>query len=248
MKVVTHHDFLESYTNDPAAAPGRLDSILESIRGVAHFEEPLQAGWDDIEAVHTTRHMERVEREGLFKISALAAGAAMLAAEIGMSEPCFGLVRPPGHHASADSSWGFCYFNNMAVALEHLRREGLIKTAYVLDFDLHYGDGTVSILREKGYVAIHNPESENRGFYLKEVQRHLDAAQVDVIGVSAGFDNHVLDWGGLLLTEDYFSMGKMVRQAADRMKAGCFALLEGGYNHSVLGKNVLAFLNGLCVQ
>jgi acetoin utilization deacetylase AcuC-like enzyme len=170
----------------------------------------------------------------------------MLAAEIGMSEPCFGLVRPPGHHASADSSWGFCYFNNMAVALEHLRREGLIKTAYVLDFDLHYGDGTVSILREKGYVAIHNPESENREFYLKEVQRHLDAAQVDVIGVSAGFDNHVLDWGGLLLTEDYFTMGKLVRQAADRMKAGCFALLEGGYNHSVLGKNVLAFLNGLC--
>jgi acetoin utilization deacetylase AcuC-like enzyme len=136
----------------------------------------------------------------------------------------------------------------MAVALEHLRRSGRIKTAYVLDFDLHFGDGTVSILREKGYVAIHNPESENRLVYLKEVERHLSSAEVDVIGVSAGFDNHIQDWGGLLWTEDYHGMGRMVRQAADRMKAGCFALLEGGYNHRVIGENVLAFLNGLNLQ
>ncbi|MCU0572887.1 MAG: histone deacetylase family protein [Syntrophobacteraceae bacterium] len=245
MKVVTHSDFLQVYTNDPAAAPGRIEPILEAIRDAAEFEEPLPAAWDDIEAVHTQRHMQRVEREGVYGISALAAGAAMLAAEIGLSEPCFSVARPPGHHASADSSWGFCYFNNMAVALEHLRREGRIQTAYVLDFDLHYGDGTVSILREKGYVAIHNPESDNREVYLGEIEKHLQSAQVDVIGVSAGFDNHVLDWGGLLLTEDYRIIGQLVRRAANRMRAGCFGLLEGGYNHGVLGQNVLAFLNGL---
>jgi acetoin utilization deacetylase AcuC-like enzyme len=245
MKVITHPDFLEVYTNDPAAAPGRLEPILAAIGARTQFEEPLPAGWDDIEAVHTPRHMHRVEREGVYRISALAAGAAMMAAEIGLREPGFALVRPPGHHASADSSWGFCYFNNMAVALEHLRRTGQIQTAYVLDFDLHYGDGTVSILKEKGYVAIHNPDSDHREIYLKEVERHLLAAQADIIGVSAGFDNHVLDWGGLLLTEDYQSMGRLVRQAADRMGAGCFGILEGGYNHGVLGQNVLAFLDGL---
>jgi acetoin utilization deacetylase AcuC-like enzyme len=245
MKVIMHPDFLEVYTNDPAAAPGRLEPIVEAIRGIAEFEEPLPAGWDDIEAVHTPRHIQRVEREGVYRISALAAGAAILAAEISFTEPAFALVRPPGHHASADSSWGFCYFNNMAVALEHLRRAGRIETAYVLDFDLHYGDGTVSILRDKGYVAIHNPESEDRELYVKEIEKHLESAQVDVIGVSAGFDNHRLDWGGLLQTEDYRTIGQLVRRAAVRMEAGCFAVLEGGYNHSVLGKNVLAFLNGL---
>jgi len=245
MKVVTHPDFLQVYTKDPAAAPGRLEAVLEAIRDQVRFEEPLPAAWDDIEAVHTRRHIQRVEREGLYNIAALAAGAAVLAAEIGMEQPCFGLVRPPGHHASADSSWGFCYFNNMAVALEHLRREGRIRTAYVLDFDLHYGDGTVSILREKGYVAIHNPEADHRKVYLREIERHLQSAHVDVIGVSAGFDNHVLDWGGLLLTEDYETIGRLVRRAADRMRAGCFGLLEGGYNHSVLGQNVSAFLRGL---
>ena len=169
----------------------------------------------------------------------------MEAAEVGLSEPCFALVRPPGHHASADSSWGFCYFNNMAIALDHLKRNGRINTAYLLDFDLHYGDGNVNILRDKGYVTIHNPTSHDREAYLAEVEAGLAEAKVDIIGVSAGFDNHVQDWGGLLTTQDYQTMGRMVLEASHRSGAGCFGILEGGYNHNVIGQNVKAFLRGL---
>jgi acetoin utilization deacetylase AcuC-like enzyme len=67
----------------------------------------------------------------------------------------------------------------------------------------------------------------------------------DIIGVSAGFDNHIEDWGGLLSTEDYRELGRITRNAAEKSKGGCFAVLEGGYNHQVLGKNVLAFLEGM---
>jgi acetoin utilization deacetylase AcuC-like enzyme len=49
----------------------------------------------------------------------------------------------------------------MAIALEVLKREGSIKTAYVLDFDFHFGDGTVTILQSRDYATIHNPESSN---------------------------------------------------------------------------------------
>ena len=245
MKVITHEDFRQVYTNDPAAVPGRIEAILEAISGEVTFEEALPAGWDDIEAVHTKSHIDNVSRQRLYGIAALAAGAAIQAALVGLSEPCFALVRPPGHHASADSSWGFCYFNNMAVALDHLKRAGKIETAYVLDFDMHYGDGTVSILKPKGYVAIHNPETENRKIYLEEVEKHLASAKVDIIGVSAGFDNHMIDWGGVLTTEDYGTMGRMVRETARRLGIGCFAVLEGGYNQQVLGKNVREFLHGL---
>lgn len=245
MKVITHQDFLDVYTNDPAASPGRLEAILKALGGTYPIDEATIAGWDDIEAVHTKRHIESVDRQGLYKIAALAAGAAVEAAVTGMKEPAFALVRPPGHHASSDSSWGFCYFNNMAVALDHLKRAGLINTAYVLDFDLHYGDGNVSILRPKGYTAIHNPDAEHRITYLNSVESNLKEAQVDIIGVSAGFDNHLLDWGGLLHTEDYEAMGRMVRQTAKRLEVGCFAILEGGYNHQVLGEAVAAFLKGM---
>lgn len=246
MKVITHPDFCQAYTHDPAAVPGRIEAIMDAIGDeFPREEEGYPAGLEDISNVHSESHVGRVSRQGLFNISALAAGTAIEAAAIGLMEPCFALIRPPGHHASADSAWGFCYFNNMAIALEHLRRAGRIRTAYVLDFDMHYGDGTVSILRDRGYAAIHNPEADDRLTYLRQVSDHLASARADIIGVSAGFDNHVLDWGGLLLTEDYQVMGGMIRATCERLGVGCFAVLEGGYNQQVLGQNVLAFLRGL---
>jgi acetoin utilization deacetylase AcuC-like enzyme len=245
MKVITSDAFNEVYTHDPAASPGRMEAILRVIRDEVTFDEAYPAGKDDIAAVHSRRHVADVIRQGLFNIAALAAGATIQAAVTGLTEPCFALVRPPGHHAYADESWGFCYFNNMAIAIEHLKANGHINTAYILDFDMHYGDGTVSILKDKGYVAIHNPQAEDRKTYLYEVEKHLASAQADIIGVSAGFDNHMLDWGGLLATEDYQAMGRLVHATCQRLGIGCFAALEGGYNHEILGANVLAFLRGL---
>ena len=55
----------------------------------------------------------------------------------------------------------------------------------------------------------------------------MATCQADIIGRSAGFDNHLEDWGGLLLTEDYFEIGRMVREAGERSGGGCFAILEG---------------------
>jgi len=61
----------------------------------------------------------------------------------------------------------------------------------------------VNILGGKGYVKILNPTSSERNEYLKNVQNDLAQTDADMIAVSAGFDNHEADWGGLLKTEDY---------------------------------------------
>ncbi|MGD0275152.1 MAG: histone deacetylase family protein [Syntrophales bacterium] len=245
MKVIYHEDFSESYTSDPAAAPGRMEAIIHSIKGHVTFVRAAAASEEDIAAVHAKTHIERVRSAGLYEISALAAGGAIQAAQIGLTEPGFGLIRPPGHHASAGASWGFCYFNNMAIALEKLKREKKIEQAFILDFDLHFGDGTVNILEDRGYVTIYNPSTSDREEYLHNVEKKLAAQPVDIIGISAGFDNHKEDWGGVLATQDYREMGQMVRETAERNKAGYFAILEGGYNHRVLGKNVMALIEGM---
>jgi acetoin utilization deacetylase AcuC-like enzyme len=245
MKVVFHEDFNQVYTGDPAAASGRMQAIVETIEPHVEFVSAEPALRQHIAAVHTEMHIRQVENQGLYEIAALAAGGAIQAAQIGLSEPCFGLIRPPGHHASAASAWGFCYFNNMAIALEALRRKKKIESACVLDIDLHFGDGTVNILEKRNWATVINVQAHSRSLYLQEVEAAMKNCRADLIGISAGFDNHTDDWGGLLHTEDYEAIGYQVQSAADRNGGSYFAILEGGYNHEVLGQNVLALIHGM---
>jgi len=245
IKVVFDEAFYQVYDHDPAAEAGRMEAIVGAVHGKVEFVSAKAAAEEQIAAVHTEPHIRRVRRKGLFEIAALAAGGAVQAAQIGLSEPCMALVRPPGHHASPDRAWGFCHFNNMAIALQHLRSQGKIKSALVLDIDLHYGDGTVNILGDRDWVRISNPSAHTRKGYLKAVKDFLEGTPVDIIGISAGFDHHLEDWGRLLATEDYGEIGRMAAGAARQWGGGCFAVLEGGYNHHVLGDCVLAFVGGL---
>ena len=210
MKVVFHKDFYQVYTADSAAEAGRMEAIVEVIGSDVEFVTPEPASEAQIAAAHTASHVDYVQNHDPYSIAVLAAGGAIQTARIGLQEPAFGLIRPPGHHASSHSSWGFCYFNNMAIALLALREEGLISTALVLDIDMHFGDGTVNILGHRDWVKIYNPSERSREVYIQHVAQILSGVQVDLIGISAGFDNHEEDWGRLLATEDYFSIGTMV--------------------------------------
>jgi acetoin utilization deacetylase AcuC-like enzyme len=245
MKVIFHEAFYEVYAEEAAAEAGRMEAIVEAIQPNVDLVAAEPASEMQIAAAHAKAHIAHVRDSGLYSIAALAAGGAIQAARIGLHGPAFGLIRPPGHHASRGSAWGFCYFNNMAVALLTLRQEGLIRNALVLDIDLHFGDGTVSILGHEDWVRVHNPRERSRQKYIQNVAHTLSGVRVDLIGVSAGFDYHIDDWGGVLATEDYFAIGNIVSKAAQACGGGCFAILEGGYNQDVLGHNVDALIDGL---
>lgn len=245
MKVFFHEDFFHVYTRDPSAARGRLEAIVKVIGPGVDFVEAVPALDKSISAVHTKSYIRHVRRIGLFPIASLAAGGAIQAADTGIYEPCFGLIRPPGHIAYADKSWQFSYLNNMAIAIQHLKTRKKIRSAYVLDIDFHLGEGTADILKGMQNVIFHQVQALRRDAYIKEIEEEMQCCRADIIGISAGFDNHVKDWGGVLKTEDYFTIGQLVRDAAERCGGGCFALLEGGYNHEVLGNNVLALISGL---
>lgn len=244
MKVVFHDSFRCAYGRDPAAAEGRIDAVLNVISDHVEFVEAQPAERTDIEACHTADHIRHVAGLGLYDIASLAAGAAIQAATIGLEEPSFALVRPPGHHASSDFSWGYCFFNNIAIAISKLKQQAKIRRACVLDIDLHDGDGTVNILLTKGYTTVYNPSGRDPRAYLDRI-RDILSGDFDIIGISAGFDNHENDWGGLLSTGHYREIGAMVRTASRRNNAGCFAVMEGGYNNDVLGHNVLELIRGM---
>ncbi|MGV8073050.1 MAG: histone deacetylase family protein [Syntrophobacteraceae bacterium] len=255
VKIIFHERYYDScYAMDPAACEGRLDGIMRNIKSKpARYAviTPNPAGEDDILRAHSRRHYDLIKRDThLFELSALAAGGAILAAEKAYEGgAAFAVIRPPGHHASADSCWGFCNFNNMAVSLLKLYSEKKIRKAFVLDFDLHTGDGNINILtnRDDGFiVSILNPVSSDRGGYLREVEAYMKGlTSVDIFAASAGFDQGIDDWGGLLYPEDYTELGRLMKEYSEKLcKGRRYAVLEGGYNHDAIGLNTDSFCEG----
>ena len=255
MKIVFHEKYYNSdYAMDPAAAPGRLDRIMEIINSKPEEYEvitPKPASDGDILRAHTKEYLKRLKRGSLlFELSALAAGGAILAAEEAYKgDPTFAVIRPPGHHASASSVWGFCYLNNISISLLRLFSEKKIKTAFVLDFDLHTGDGNINILtnRDDGFkIKILNPDGIDNVSYMKEVKDYLEnLTDIDIFVASAGFDQGIDDWGHLLTEEDYIELGRLMKKYSEKLCNGRrYALLEGGYNHGAIAYNTDAFCQG----
>ena len=248
MKVVYHKRFNEVYSHEPAAEPGRMESIYNELHQRFEFVIPNPASEEDLRLVHSESHIESVKcNSQIYELALLAVGGAIKASNIAVEgEPAFGLIRPPGHHAGRGSSWGFCYFNNIAISVERLRREGRIRKAVIVDIDLHYGDGTANIFSSIPEVFYFHINGRWREDFLRLLRQRLNTIEFcDIITVSAGFDTHEEDWGRILATEDYKTIGAIIKDYAERITGGRrYALLEGGYNISVLGRNIKSFLEG----
>jgi len=246
MKIVSHEKYKQVYSYDPASEAGRIENILEALKGY-EFVQPEPATEEDLLLVHAQSLIDSVERdEVVFEVASLAAGGAIKAAQIALNEPAFGLIRPPGHHAGRDFNGGFCFFSNIAIAITKLIQDKKINKALIVDIDLHYGNGTYDVLGSNENVIFLNMVCQERQKYLAELKERLKKAKnYDIIGVSAGFDTYEKDWGRSLKTEDYNTIGSMITEAAKSCKGRRFALLEGGYYIPDLGKNVKSFVEGL---
>jgi len=250
--------------------PERVRKAAEILKGVGYeFLEPTPASEDDLLRVHDTDYVWNVKKslvddpdtpayDNIFEFARLSAGGAILAAKVGG----FSIMRPPGHHAGRNGAAlgaytrGFCYFNNIAVAVKHLDRRTLI-----LDIDGHHGNGTQEIFlgdKKVTYVSLHrHPNYPGTGVvsegnclnfplppdcgdeeHIKTLDKALslvDVEKFEVVAVSAGFDSHVGDLASLGLTEKgYREIGKRIA----RLKKYTFFVLEGGYQGESVGKDI----------
>jgi acetoin utilization deacetylase AcuC-like enzyme len=243
LKIVFHEKYLGVYSSDPASAEGRLDQAHKVLKENFEFVRPDSASESDLLLVHSQAYLEEIKRDAhLYDIASLATGGAIRASEIALAgEPAFGLIRPPGHHASPNSCWGFCYFNNIAIAVRGLADARKIAKALIVDFDLHFGDGTSNTFAGDTSVTYHH-----MGASPGDLESFLSGSgRFDMLAVSAGFDRGAADWGGTLTDEDYRRIGELLKRFSEAKSRGRrFAVLEGGYNHTTLGTSILSFLKG----
>ncbi len=91
----------------------------------------------------------------------LAAGAAAVGLEAvlgGPSRRAFSLLRPPGHHASAEQAMGFCILNNAAIATRLAQGSYGVGRVAIVDWDVHHGNGTETIFSSDPdvlFISIH---------------------------------------------------------------------------------------------
>ena len=160
--VCIEHDTSESHPESPE----RLRRILKRLETPEfkklQFQEAPKANIAQITKVHPQNQIDRIfskiPKTGYSKMdrdtiaspksgeAALRAAGAVIAAVdtvmSGKSGNAFCATRPPGHHAEANQSMGFCIFNNVAIGAFHARERYKLDRIAVIDFDVHHGNGT----------------------------------------------------------------------------------------------------------
>ncbi len=283
VKLIYSDRFLEYEETGHPESSQRLKVIEEFLKkkdNLFEFISPVPCDEKDLLLAHTESLVKKVRENdfydpdtpnipNIYYYAKLSSGAAIQAARFALKgEIAFSLGRPPGHHAGKNTLGGFCYLNNMAVAVKKVLLETKIKIA-VLDIDGHHGNGTEEILKgEPGviYVSLHQspgfPGTGNVSFencynfpvlpgasaknYMDKFYSALDIIKnfsPDLLGVSVGFDAHRYDPLLNLNLEDrhYYQIGKELAA----LNQNIFILLEGGYNVKTIGNTCYCFINGL---
>jgi acetoin utilization deacetylase AcuC-like enzyme len=240
------------------------------------FLEPEPATEEDLLRVHDADYLWNLKKglaedsdtpayDNIFEYARLSAGGALLAAKIGG----FSLMRPPGHHAGVFGAAlgvytrGFCYLNNVAIAVKALG-----ETTLILDVDGHHGNGTQEVFQGDSkvvYVSLHRhphypgtgarsegnclnfplPGDVGEERYLETLDRALsmveDVGRFGMVAVSAGFDTHAGDLASLGLSEhSYWEIGRRIAA----LGKPTFFVLEGGYMGEKVGRDVDQLLRG----
>jgi acetoin utilization deacetylase AcuC-like enzyme len=239
------------------------------------LHEPARASVGDVRLVHTERYVramldgtipEHEQRriglpwsESLVEPSFSAVGGTCEAAAAALERGIAMNLAGGTHHAFPDHGEGFCVFNDVAVAIRSLQRDGRITRATIVDLDVHQGNGTHAIFagdasvftfsmhggknypfhKVSGSLDIELPDGTADDFYLdalaSTLPRVIAQSAPDLVVYLAGADPHEGDrLGRLRLTFDGLARrDAMVLDACREVGIPVVITIAGGYGRNI---------------
>ncbi|MBI2791755.1 MAG: histone deacetylase family protein [Gammaproteobacteria bacterium] len=276
LSIFTHEDCLKHEMGPyHPESPARLESVLLALKN-AEWSDQLQwhsspkATKEQLERVHSKKYIDSIfslaPSQGYVQLdpdtmmnantlpAALHAAGAVVAAvdEVlsGRIMRAFCAVRPPGHHAEPDFAMGFCFFNNIAIGVQHALSVYHLQRIAIVDFDVHHGNGTESMFLKEPKVcfwsSFQHPFYPGTNLTGKPSHIHLcplsagtnshqfrqkvdiqlipilEEFKPECIFVSAGFDAHFNDplANVKLTSQDYGYIMKRVCDIANKCSKG----------------------------
>ncbi len=187
--------------------------VAEGLSGAVdvRLAEPEPVTEADLRRAHTARYIAaiqtgkpRVLAQGqkfpwtrkLFPSVCLTSGGCLAAAREALRSGVSAALVSGFHHACADHGEGFCTFNGLVVSLEAMRAAGEIRTAAVLDMDLHYGNGTAQLAAHRPWLfalsLYGNDYWNNTPYRDVTVRHHQDGENHGSFALPAGCDRATL--------------------------------------------------------
>lgn len=166
--IIYSHRYLDHITGTHVENAGRVTAIREALLNEPWADslewlEPRAAAPDDIAMIHDRDYIRYIRNackgahgttflnpdtavsSESYEVALLAAGGVFEGIDrvvAGAVDGFFAMVRPPGHHAERADALGFCLFNNIAIGARYAQENHGISRVFILDWDVHHGNGT----------------------------------------------------------------------------------------------------------
>ncbi|HVW85604.1 MAG TPA: histone deacetylase [Bryobacteraceae bacterium] len=239
---------------DLQPAPSAPIDVIE----LAHDPEYVRAFVEGTLASQAMRRIGFPWSAGLVQRTLASAGSTLQCAHDVFERGIAGGLAGGTHHAFYAEGSGFCVFNDIAIAIRALRREGRIRRAAVVDLDVHQGDGTAAIFSGDADVLTFSMHGANN-FPFRKQQSAIDVELTDGTGDAAylerleatlprvwGFEPEILFFqagvdalktdrlGRLALTHAGLeARDRLVLEGARRRKIPVVITLGGGYSEPI---------------
>ena len=197
--------------------------------------------------------------EGLVKRTCTAVGGTILTAKLALQYGIACNTAGGTHHAFPTYGSGFCIFNDLAISVKVLQAQKLIRTALVVDLDVHQGDGTAFIFqgdpsvftfsmhcginfpgrKQQSDLDVPLPEGMEDEAYLGELRSHIPSLitqlKPDIVLYDAGADVHKGDRLGKLALSNHgiYQRDLTVLTACKTTQTPVACVIGGGYSEDM---------------